>query len=79
MKTAIKVFCYGFIIDVMYVIWIKAVASGSAVLAGFAAVGLAMPGLYGYLEIVNNRKLVKFYLLGLFLGTICGTVLHGYT
>lgn len=75
---ALKVFCFGFIIDVMYVVWIKAVASGSAWLAGFAAVGLAAPGLFGYLEIVNNRKLIKFYLLGLFIGTVCGTVLHGH-
>jgi hypothetical protein len=77
-KLALKVFCYGFLIDVMYVIWIKAVASGSALLAGTAAVGLTLPGLLGYMEILSNKKLMYPYLFGLFLGTVCGTLLHDY-
>lgn len=78
MSKYLKVFCFGFIIDLMYVVWILAVASGSPFLAGFAAVGLAIPSLLGYMEILSDKKMMYPYLFGLFLGTICGTVLHGY-
>jgi hypothetical protein len=74
----LKVFCLGFLIDIMYVIWILAVASGSVWLASFASVGMAIPGIFGYMAILEDRKMAVPYLLGLFFGTMCGTVLHGY-
>lgn len=75
----VKVFCLGFLIDIMYVIWILAVASGSVLLASFASVAMATPGIFGYMAILEDRKMIAPYLLGLFFGTMCGTVLHGYT
>lgn len=78
LRLALKMFSYGFAIDVFYVVWIRAVSSGSALLAGFAAVALASPALFGYLEIVGNRRLIKFYLLGLFFGTVCATLGAAY-
>ena len=68
----------GFMIDILYVIWILAVASGSMWLASSASVAMAIPGLLGYMAILEDRKLMIPYLLGLFFGTMCGTVLHGY-
>ena len=74
MSKYVKVFILGAIIDVMYVVWIQAVATGGEILAGFAAVGLALPSLLGYLEIVENKKMMIPYLLGLFTGTVLATM-----
>jgi len=74
-KIYLKVFFFGFMIDLFYVVWIKSVATGSALLAGVAAVVLAAPGLLGYLEIVQNKKMMYPYLLGLFCGTVFATVI----
>ena len=75
MLPYLKVFFFGFIIDIFYVVWIKSVAIGNVFLAGVSAVALAAPSLFGYLEIVDNRKMVYPYLFGLFCGTIFATVL----
>jgi hypothetical protein len=78
MLKYIKVFCLGFLIDIMYVVWIIAVASGSVLIASSASVAMATPALFGYMAILEDRKMIIPYLLGLFFGTMCGTVLHGY-
>ena len=75
MQKWLKVFSFGFMIDIMYVLWIWSVGTGNVMLAGIAAVLLALPSLLGYLEIVDNRKMMIPYLSGLFLGSVTGTYL----
>lgn len=69
-KLYFKVFFFGFILDFMYVMWLKAVNADNIFLAGLASVLVALPGLLGYLEITLNRKMMFPYLLGLFFGTV---------
>lgn len=75
MRKYLKVFVYGALIDIFYVVWIKSVALGNQWIAGLAAVLLATPSLFGYLEITKNKKLAIPYLLGLFVGTFLATLL----
>ena len=68
--TAAKVFFYGFIIDFMYVLWFGSVADGNTLLAGAAAIMLALPGLLGILSILDDKRLAVPYLIGLSCGTM---------
>jgi len=70
----VKVFFFGFLIDIMYVGWLKAVEADSLLLAGVASVGITLPGLLGILEIVDNKRMMIPYFMGLFFGTICGII-----
>lgn len=66
----LKVFFYGFIIDFMYVLWFSAVADEKTLLAGGAAILLALPGILGILSILDDKRLTIPYLLGLACGTM---------
>lgn len=68
--TATKVFFYGFIIDFMYVLWFASVAEDKTLLAGGAAILLALPGILGILSILEDKRLAVPYLLGLSCGTM---------
>jgi len=64
------VFCLGFIIDFMYVLWIQSVNKRQVFRAGLYSVGIAAPGIFGYLEIVDDTVMAAPYLLGLAVGTM---------
>lgn len=71
MWTAVTVFLFGFIIDWMYVGWTRSVQGFEIFKAGIYSILVAAPGVFGYLEIVNNRWMAIPWFLGLGLGTIC--------
>ena len=71
-KLVAKVFFFGFMIDITYVVWMKAVSTGNPFLAGGASVLVSLPSLLGYLEIMENKRLIPHYLFGLFCGTVAG-------
>lgn len=64
------VFCLGAVIDVMYVLWIDSVNNRRILKAGLYSVGIAAPGLFGFLEIVGNTYMAIPYLTGLACGTM---------
>ncbi len=68
--TYLLVFCLGAVIDVMYVLWIRAVNQRQIFRAGVYSIGIAAPGIFGYLEIVSDTLMAVPYLLGLALGTM---------
>jgi len=76
MYESLEVFAYGFSLDVLYVLWIRGINSGKAVRAGVMSVCLAVPGLLGYMSILENKALMAPYLLGLFLGTVVSISLN---
>lgn len=66
----IKLFAAGFVIDLLYVWYFKAVTAGHKLKAGTMSVLLAAPALFGFVEVSKDYTLAAPYLLGLFCGTI---------
>jgi hypothetical protein len=62
------VFVLGFAVDYIWVRVVKNVTNAKPVVAATQSVVLALPGLLGFLEIVNNKHLIPAYLAGLWLG-----------
>ncbi len=68
--TYVLVFWLGAVIDLMYVLWIDAVNKRHIFRAGAYSVGIAAPGLFGFLEIVSDVSMAFPYLAGLAVGTM---------
>lgn len=64
------VFCYGLILDTMYVIWMRCVNQERKWAASVASVGVAAPGLMGYVNVSRDLTYAIPYLAGLFFGTL---------
>lgn len=64
------VFCLGATIDLMYVLWVQSVTKKEILKSGLYSVGVAAPGIFGYLEIVDNTWMAVPYLAGLATGTM---------
>ena len=75
MLEYLKVFSFGLIIDLAYVLYIIAVTNDRYITAGVATAAVAAPGLFGYMAVYDNKILAIPYLLGLCVGTIVGMML----
>jgi len=64
------VFALGAVIDLMYILWIDSVTHRKIWRAGVYSVGVAAPGLFGFLEVVSNVYMAIPYLAGLAVGTM---------
>jgi len=67
-----KLFFFGFIIDVLYVLWFIAVADRKKITAGILSVGIYAPGIFGTIAVFEDRWAAVPYLSGAFFGVIAG-------
>jgi hypothetical protein len=70
--AVIAVFLSGFALDFLYTRWFLNVASGKALKATAASMGIGALGLVGVTGVVGSHWLAIPYLLGLGLGTYVG-------
>jgi len=63
---------FGFIIDVLYVLWFIAVADRKKITAGLLSVGIYAPGIFGTIAVFEDRWAAVPYLSGAFFGVIAG-------
>jgi hypothetical protein len=64
------VFFLGLSLDLAYAWYIKAVHAGHKLKAGILSVMVALPALFGFVEVYDDRIAAIPYCLGLFCGTI---------
>jgi len=74
----VKVFCFGFLIDFLWVFYILFVTKKLYLMASGASMAMAAPALFGYFEMYEVRWLTVPYLFGLGFGTYVGLRTHGY-
>jgi len=70
--TVLKVFAFGVMIDVAFVLWTLGATRGSYIRAGTFSVLTSIPSVFGYIEIFDNRWMAIPWFFGLFIGTIVG-------
>lgn len=63
-------FFAGFVIDVFYAFYVRAVVARRAFKAAFASVAMVLPSILGLTAIVGDNMLSIPYLAGLFAGTL---------
>lgn len=68
----LQVFFYGFLIDLMFILWFYAAESENYPAVCVTAVLLAAPSVYGIITIVNDTSLAPWYLFGLGVGSMAG-------
>jgi hypothetical protein len=71
--NVIFVFSCGFILDLLWALYIMSANRGRDIIASLMSVGVAAPALFGYLAIAESSKWMSVpYFIGLFLGTYVG-------
>ncbi len=71
----LKLFLMGLSIDLMYVLYLKAVHQKKKIRASLLSVGVAMPALMGTIAVYDDRWLLFPDMLGLFSGTFLAMTL----
>ena len=74
--AVVKVFLFGVVIDVLWALYILAVAEKRRLVASIMSMAMAAPAILGFLEIVESNSLLFPYLLGLGCGTFIGMWFH---
>ncbi len=74
--TVGRVFLFGVIIDVMWVLYILATSQKRIFLAALVSMAMAVPAIFGIVEIVDDKIMAIPYVLGLGCGTVAGLKLH---
>jgi len=69
LKATLKLFSLGLSIDLLYVLYIRAVTKRTKIKAGLLSVGVAVPALLGTINVYDERSLIVPYMVGLFTGT----------
>ncbi len=70
-----KVFLEGFIIDLMYVLYIWSATKEYYVFTALTSIGVAAPATFGLVAIVDNNMMAIPYFVGLAFGSIAGIYL----
>jgi len=68
----VAVFFAGFLLDILYTVWIRDVTEGRAWRAAAASMSIGWLGLLGFLSAVVDLRYGAFYVMGLGAGTYVG-------
>lgn len=74
----VRVFGFGFLIDLLWVFYILFATKKLYLAASGASMASAVPSIFGYFEMYEVRWLTVPYLLGLGVGTYVGLKAHDY-
>ncbi len=74
--TVLKVFAYGLVLDIFYVLWVLSVHERAKIKAGIFSIFISAPAVLGIVEITSSIWLIIPYLAGIFVGTVVGLTLH---
>ncbi len=72
MLAALQVFLSGFIIDILYALWVLSVSEGKHWRAAVFSGLMALPSIFGIIHIVDSHILAIPYAVGLALGSVAG-------
>lgn len=72
MLAVLQVFISGFLIDVLYALWVLSVSSNKKWRAAIVSGLMALPACFGIISIVDSHILIIPYAIGLALGSISG-------
>lgn len=72
MLAVLQVFLSGFLIDILYALWVLSVSDGKHWRAAIFSGVMALPSIFGIISIVDSHILAIPYAIGLALGSVAG-------